>query len=601
MANLNPKPQKLDVQGRSMILNIAAIVINITGVFFVARGFHASAYESAGIYKIAGFSILALSLLALIMLKGLFLYSYVARAFVGGLFIVSGLIKANDPWGFAFKLEEYFEPQGLSADFPFFEQFTPWALHLSILICVVEIVLGVAVIVGGKIKLAAWSLVIMMGFFTWLTWYTNSCIQDQLTAADMGIEFTRQCVDDCGCFGDALKGSVGRSLTPAESFWKDIVLFYFVLIIFANQWKIKQNQVKENWIMVPASLLVVIFFSWVFGWIFPVFFFIFTMLGAFVVGNLNIGTISKPWKMAIFVSLVSLLFSLYTTMYMEIKDYRPYAVGNNIQEEMSKEIPPQIDIVFQYTELATGNIVEFKADQWEIYMDTTKYKYHDRVDKVIFAGVPAPIKDFRLSTNFENLSEKDKTIPYLDSLIQADYPFFYEEKIVLRTYWNGITGQDTIAAYEYDTLYYPDSVYTKLSAFTALTDPAMPFTIDLTQYVLNEPAIFMMTIRKIDEVEKDQVADMKAVYAKCVELGIPFVVVSPATDEEITAFKTENDFDPLFLTIDGTEVKIIIRSNPGLVLLKKGTVVNKWPWRSVPDFEDIFEDHLAGSIATNPS
>jgi uncharacterized membrane protein YphA (DoxX/SURF4 family) len=93
----------------------------------------------------------------MIVFKGIFLFSYVARALVGGLFIVSGLIKANDPWGFAFKLEEYFAPDGLRLIILSLNNSTPYALHLSILISVAEIILGVAVIVGGKIKLAAWS------------------------------------------------------------------------------------------------------------------------------------------------------------------------------------------------------------------------------------------------------------------------------------------------------------------------------------------------------------------------------------------------------------------------------------------------------------
>jgi len=590
MANLNPKNQKLDVQGRSMILNLTFIVLNLIGVFFVVKGFHISSADSTTLYKIIGFSLLVLSLIMLIALKGLFLYSYVARALVGGLFIVSGLIKANDPWGFAFKLEEYFAIDGLAFDYPFFEQFTPYALQLSILICVAEIVLGVAVIVGGKIKLASWSLVFMMGFFTWLTWYTTSCLiqQELAMTAKPPLDFSRQCVADCGCFGDALKGSVGRSLTAVESFWKDLVLFYFVLIIFVNQWRIKLNQVKENWIMVPASLVVIIFFSWVFGWMFPIFFSIFALLGAFVVANLNIGSMAKPWKMSIFVTLVSFIFALYTSMYLPIKDYRPYAIGNNIREQMNLGVPGVSEFVFQYEELATGKIVDFKADEWKVYSDTLKYKYVDRVEKIIVEQIDSPITDFLVGIDYTLLTEEQKAIPFIDSLIKSDYDFYYENKMVLQSQW----GNDTIAAIEFDTLYYPDSIYKLISSYTALTDPTSPFWLDLTNYVLDEEAIFVMTMRDIKTVSKDELADIKLVYEKAKEKGIPFVVLSPATQEEIAKFKADNGFDPMFLTIDGIEVKIMIRSNPGLLLLKKATVVNMWPWRSVPDFDDIFEEHL---------
>lgn len=588
MADLHPKNQKLSVHGRSLLLNILSVMLNLAGVFLVVKGFHQSAGDSSFTYKIIGFTLLLLSLVLMLVLKGMFLFSYVSRALVGGLFIVSGLIKANDPWGFAFKLEEYFAPDGLSFDFPFFEQFTPYALHLSILISVVEIVLGVAVIVGGKIKLASWSLVFMMAFFTWLTWYTTSCNDKQIIAMELGTEFNRQCVTDCGCFGDALRGSVGRSLTPIESFWKDIVLFYFVLIIFFNQRKINLNQVRENWLMVPASLIVVVFFSWVFGWYFPIFFALLVILGAFVVGNFNLGSIGKPWKMAFFVGLVSFIFSIYTSMYLPVKDYRPYAIGNNIQEQMNMGVPRISEFVFLYEEKATGKVVEFKSDQWEIYSDTTKYKYVDRKETIISEGIDAPITDFMAGIEYNLLSEDEKQIPYIDSIIRDNYDFYYEEKMVLKHAY----GNDTIPAIEYDTLYYPDSIYTKLNSYVALIDPSNVFWLDLTDYLLNEPAIFIMTMRDISQVGETELADIKAVYEKSKEQGIPFVVLSPATQDQINEFKTKHQFSPLFLTFDGTEVKIIIRSNPGLVLLKSGTVIDKWPWRSVPDFEDIYNDYL---------
>ncbi len=62
-----------------------------------------------------------------------------SRLFVGSLFIVSGLIKANDPLGFAYKLEEYFAESALNL--PFLE---PFALVLGALACIAEIVLGFA-------------------------------------------------------------------------------------------------------------------------------------------------------------------------------------------------------------------------------------------------------------------------------------------------------------------------------------------------------------------------------------------------------------------------------------------------------------------------
>ncbi|MEO9872571.1 BT_3928 family protein [Ekhidna sp.] len=134
-----------------------------------------------------------------------------ARYIVGALFIFSGIIKVNDPVGTAIKLEEYF--QVFASDIaPFFEWFVPAALFLSVVLSVLEVVLGVALIIGYRMRLTAWVLLAMIVFFTFLTFYSAY--------------FNK--VTDCGCFGDAIK------LTPWQSFYKDIILLVLIAVIF---WK----------------------------------------------------------------------------------------------------------------------------------------------------------------------------------------------------------------------------------------------------------------------------------------------------------------------------------------------------------------------------
>src|SRR3954463_7534791 len=119
----------------------------------------------------------------------------ISRFLVGILFIISGFIKANDPLGFSYKLGEYFDVFHIP-------WLNPAALILAIVICAIEIGLGVALLLGAKMRATSWSLLVMIVFFTWLTfysWYFNK-------------------VTDCGCFGDALH------LKPFQSFMKDIVL-----------------------------------------------------------------------------------------------------------------------------------------------------------------------------------------------------------------------------------------------------------------------------------------------------------------------------------------------------------------------------------------
>ena len=127
------------------------------------------------------------------------------RIFVGIFFIISGFIKLNDPVGFSFKLKDYFAPDVLNLEF-----LVPYALLIAIVVVVYEVLLGIMLILGYAKKFTLWSLLLMILFFTFLTFYSAY--------------FNK--VTDCGCFGDALK------LTPWESFWKDIVLSGMILLLF---------------------------------------------------------------------------------------------------------------------------------------------------------------------------------------------------------------------------------------------------------------------------------------------------------------------------------------------------------------------------------
>lgn len=160
---------------------------------------------------------------------------WISRIFVGVLFIISGLIKLNDPVGFSFKLEEYFSPGVL--DLPFF---MPMALAISIFVVIVEVILGVLLLIGFKPKFTVWSLLLMIVFFTFLTFYSAY--------------FNK--VTDCGCFGDAVK------LTPWESFTKDVILLVFILILFYGRKYITPLfNTKTNWMVGGAALLACILFA----------------------------------------------------------------------------------------------------------------------------------------------------------------------------------------------------------------------------------------------------------------------------------------------------------------------------------------------------
>lgn len=84
----------------------------------------------------------------------------ISRIIVGILFIISGWIKLNDPMGFSFKLEEYFEVGVLNLPF-----LVPYALAIAIAVVIFEVLLGIMLLVGYKPKFTVWSLLLMIVFF----------------------------------------------------------------------------------------------------------------------------------------------------------------------------------------------------------------------------------------------------------------------------------------------------------------------------------------------------------------------------------------------------------------------------------------------------
>ncbi len=160
-----------------------------------------------------------------------------SRFFVGGLLIFSGLIKLNDPVGTEIKLEEYFEV--FAEDFgSFFHYFIPWSMEIGMILIILEVVLGIAILIYWRMNLTAWLVLLMMTFFTFLTFY--SAYFDKVT--------------DCGCFGDAIK------LTPWESFTKDVVLMVFVAHLFWYRKSYKPVlRSREGHTVVLVSVLISLF------------------------------------------------------------------------------------------------------------------------------------------------------------------------------------------------------------------------------------------------------------------------------------------------------------------------------------------------------
>lgn len=166
----------------------------------------------------------------------------IIRFAVGALFIFSGLVKINDPIGTEIKMEEYF--QVFADDFAgFFIHLAPMALELGTFLIILEVVLGVALFLNYRIDISAWVLLLLILFFTWLTFYSAY--------------FNK--VTDCGCFGDAIP------LTPWQSFYKDVVLTVLIVYIFYRRKKFVPVLKERIGHIVIGSVAVITLFTGIYA------------------------------------------------------------------------------------------------------------------------------------------------------------------------------------------------------------------------------------------------------------------------------------------------------------------------------------------------
>ena len=224
-----------------------------------------------------------------------FIYS-ILRYLVGSIFIFSGLIKINDPVGTQIKLEEYFGV--FSTDFTsLFELLVPFALLISIVLCTLEIIIGIALLMNYKMRIVLKLLLSLIVFFTFLTFYSAY--------------FNK--VTDCGCFGDAIK------LTPWESFYKDIILLVFSISIYFLNKNLK-NQVGLFYIKIFDDKV-------------------------FRNGIIIVSTI------------ICLIISFSAINFLPFIDFRAYKVGNYIPDLMN----PSEELKYSYIMEKGGREYEFES------------------------------------------------------------------------------------------------------------------------------------------------------------------------------------------------------------------------------------------------
>ncbi|NRB83987.1 MAG: DoxX family membrane protein [Winogradskyella sp.] len=361
-----------------------------------------------------------------------------SRIFVGILFIISGFIKLNDPLGFSYKLQEYFGADVLNLEF-----LIPYALLFSVFVVVFEVVLGVFLLIGYLPKFTIYSLLAMIVFFTFLTFY--SAYFDK--------------VKDCGCFGDALK------LTPWESFTKDVILLVLILVLV-----IGLKHIKPMFSKLPTSVIALLSF------------------------------------------IVSLWFGYHVLMHLPSIDFRAYAIGKNIQEQMIiPEDAAKPVLEYTWTFDVNGEKQEFVTNGSYPNVDG---EYIGVETKTIDEGYIPPIQDFSIESEDE----------------------------------------------------------------------------DLTTYFLEKEKLMIVAMYNINSSEIEGVVKLKALTDEAASKGYTVIGLTSSGNDAKQEVKQNYKLDFDFYLCDEKVIKTIIRSNPGIVILEKGTVVNKAHWNDIEGIELIQEE-----------
>ncbi|OAV46037.1 DoxX family protein [Lewinella sp. 4G2] len=412
--------------------------------------------------------------------------------FSGALFLFSGYVKAVDPLGTAYKMEQYFAEfestfadTALSFVAPMFPAMAEFSVAFSVFMIVLEIMLGLALIVGAWPKLTSWLFFGIVAFFTVLTGFTflTGYVPSGVNFFDFGdwgpYAETNMKVTDCGCFGDFLK------LEPRTSFFKDIALLVpGFIFLFASK---KMHQLFSK-------------------------------------GGRRLAVIG--------IGVASLLYGMSNYVWdIPGQDFRPFKVGTDVATTKQAEMDAAANVTvlgYSMENKSTGERAELTLQE---YLD--QYASYPEAEWDIEQLKSAPAIEATKISDFE-LSDDEGNDPTVDLLASSEYTFL-------------------IVAYK------------------------------LKGEVGNWKAGYL----------EDWKEDIAPVVQAAQAQGHKVAAMTKYNDPtNIADFKQQVGADYPFWTGDDIMLKTIIRSNPGVVLMKDGKIINKWHHSKLPTFDAIAEKEL---------
>ena len=191
-----------------------------------------------------------------------------------------------------------------------------------------------------------------------------------------------------------------------------------------------------------------------------------------------------------------------------------------------------------------------------------------------------PVLDFRPYKIGQNIPQ-GMTIP------EGAQPSVYESLFTLEK--EGKQQEFTLDSY-------PDSTWTFVEARTVLKKKGYEPSIfdfsmteeetgeDITEKVLADSSYtFLLVAHRIDEADDSNIDLINEIYDYSVEHGYSFYCLTSSSDEQFESWRDKTGAEYPIALMDDITLKTMIRSNPGLMLLKEGTILNKWSDNDLPD------------------
>jgi uncharacterized membrane protein YphA (DoxX/SURF4 family) len=119
--------------------------------------------------------------------------------------------------------------------------------------------------------------------------------------------------------------------------------------------------------------------------------------------------------------------------------------------------------------------------------------------------------------------------------------------------------------------------------------------IDYTDSVLSTPTYNLLLVSSTlsnADTHADVIKKINDLASECMKHHIKFICLTASAEGEITAYKDQNHTPYSYYSTDETVLRTMIRSNPGLILLKAGIVIDMWHYHSVPDYKTLNEKYF---------